>query len=262
MDANHQRLIDTYAEANAVSGQLCQFSRALLQSGDLDAALKQANNLLLNIGASGFIRLSCATDSKRSFFNQGVSRQDLLSLQSLAARSDKICCDHQLLQIKTLHVYLVVEVSKLQPYQKDILTDHLAIFVDTLDAWLQLYEQKAHHEQDRLQQNNHHAQLLHQSISQLEQISDNLKMSYQQLIQELLCNFTRHFPTMALEHDQEELILAIAEHECDKHASAVSKQLSENRSLIALLNATAQQLTQTEEQQDKMLSNGQSIELF
>lgn len=262
MDVNDHQLIDTYAEANAVSGQMCQFSRALLQSNSLDTALAQAEKLLLNIGASGFIRLTCQVGSIRRFFNKGLSRRVLLNLQQLVNSELKITTSKGLLQLKTQYVYLVVDITQLKPYQQDIFVDHLAIFIDTLDAWLQLFEEKERDKRHHVEQNDQHASQIYQSITQLEIISDRLQVSFQQLVQELLCNFTKHFPTMALEHDQEELILAIAEHECDKHAMAITKQLTENKSLISLLNSTAQQLAYHPEHEKPVLTDGQSIELF
>ena len=261
MGSADRQLIDTYAETSAISGQICQFSRALLATDDINEALTLAKNVLINTNTSGFLRMCSQQHSKRCFFNQAPKRAFLVTFKKAIKHPHKIYCDGEVLQIKTSRLYLIINIKCLKSYQKDILIDHLAIFVDTLDAWLKLKDHKDAFAQAHIDKNISQANQIEQTTSQLKTITNHLESSYQALVQELLCALTTKFPTMALELDQEELILELIQNECQKHKVAVSKQVNKNKQLLTLLENTVEQLT-AQPKLTMECDNSLAVELF
>lgn len=259
---NQNEVIENFISNAAISGQISHFTTALLNDRSLQQAINHAKTLLENISVCGFIKCGHKDESIKTFSGKGFGRKALKYVQELTGNSNKIIRTSHVLQIKTEDVYLLASIDNKSEMDKDILVDQLAIFVDILQSWFNNFQSQKQVEALHYASNKTHASRLTESIQLLEQANLKLSHSYQHLLQEIVCTLTQNFPTMALEADQEDLIMSLVEHECQKHQSVILEQLNQNQHVSNHLLNAVKQLNSVQESIPETTEDNNTMELF
>jgi hypothetical protein len=263
VEQNNNNIINSFAETASLNGSIARFSRAIMETHCLKTFSKHVRNLLSESDTSGLLRFRLPNEQSKHVVNKGVKRRLLSQLQELITTQDKIARTTDLLQFNTQYTYLVIDIEDKADYQQDLLVDNLALLVDTIDLWLQNFIDTQDKFEALKADNQKHAVQIEQSITLIDQSNQNLSQSYQTLIHDILCRLTSQFPTMALEHDQEEMILKLVESECLKHRTVIDAQKQQNEEVKQLLQSAIEQLNQSFENQVKEHTTAQqSVELF
>jgi hypothetical protein len=259
---NQNEVIESFISNAAISGQISHFTTALLNDRRLERAINHAKTLLDNINVCGFIKCGNENNSLKSFTGKGFDRTALKYVQELTGNNNKIIMTSHVLQIKTQDVYLLASIANKTELEQDILVDQLAIFVDILQAWFNNFQSQERVEALHKANNKIHANRLTESIKLLDSANKKLSNSYQHLLQEIVCTLTQNFPTMALEADQEDLIMSLVEQECQKHQSVILEQLQQNQHVSNHLVDAVEQLNSVQQSVPETTINNQTMELF
>lgn len=219
-----------YLEQLYLYGLNARFTRKLMSTYSAEQALELSKKYLEDIGLSGYIRLLRGDARNAVKFGQQISRVSLKEIFSgnfCMKENEKICIEDDFIIIKTPLTFLFICRKNLNNLSVDKLQDVLAIFIDTVDTWLDDHI-------IRYELSN----TLQCSMIELIEESAELLNYHHTASDELLSDIDALFPTLGLQQDQEDIILQTIKSALNKHMHQIGKQIQKNNALgETLLNS-------------------------
>ncbi len=234
-----------------LSGTITRSSRLLLKCDSLDSFTNTITVTLENLGTSGYFKILCGPESRNRQFGKGIKKSYCDVIKSDYTDQDKIYSGDDFLIFNTANVMLIVDSRELEDMDFDLLRDNIAIFVDTIHAWLE------HHSKlwkDRKTSENERQDItkkLQDFTRCLTRLNNNLIENQQLINEELISSLSAIFPTLGLEPDQEETILNIVESTVMKEQQVMQNQVNQNNDVTVLIHQAIDALM-ARTQQDKV----------
>ena len=255
-------------QANAHQcGLLNRASRLLLQSKNLHQAAEVLQSTLEDFPLSGYVKLFTHSKNLVRKFGQGIPRRDFATIRDSFKSNNKIQVRNEHLLIQTANTQLIVKLeAKLLAYS-GLVQDNLAIYCDTLQAWVEAYQAKRQLQQQQLQERLSSAQQLQDLVHCLTKLNGHLLQNHQLIVQELLSALLAQFPTLALQADQEEAILDVVNRSLNKQGQLLDAQVQNNNETKVTLNRAIASLVAELSSRETIAEPGatdnlRSIELF
>lgn len=239
--------INTLSNDSAyICGQIAHTTRSLLQSNTQSEVLHHCKSFFSHLNLSGFFKITTHKNKDNCFFGAGLKKKHLLQLQTFMVCSHKINNNGQLLSIKMPSVNVLLDIESFSDAYKDVLLDNIAIFVDSVQAWCDNFNEKFTLLHSIHQEKSQQVVQLKQAYETIKKNGSNLTESHNLMRQNLMCELVASFPTMALEQDQEEKILSHVEHCCEEHKETLQSQLDANQRMCFMLDNTMDMLLNCE----------------
>lgn len=226
---------------------------------------------LSDLDLSGFFRIEVEGESVKRMFGQGVKRELMYKMRACINCYDpcqKVLREDGFLSIKTGNTYFLVDTHNVQEEFADILQDNLTLFVDSVQSWCnkQITHLNVHKQHQTAK--DQLANKLRESISGITTANKQLIQNYHTISEDLLSNLIARFPSLALEADQEEMVLDIINISIAKQVDIIQGQIESNQELCNLLREAIESLAIDEVKEIQMASNdvenfeGPAVELF
>lgn len=245
-----------YLETMHYYGLSVRLSRNLMRTQSAAKALELSQQYLDNLHLSGFIRFLEGDMRQAAKFGNTISRellQDVKTIRACAACKDKIGIEKEFIIIKSSLSFIFISRQDLSVEKIDKLQDILAVFIDTLDAWLENYLMRSEL-----------SSTLQGSLQSLVQSSSELILCHANASEELMSAMIAKFPVLGLQADQEDYILDIIKHAMDKHIQLIENQIKKNGTLGDTLIESVDALNNSDEyvSLENLMDDDSSVELF
>ncbi|WNO07616.1 hypothetical protein [Teredinibacter sp. KSP-S5-2] len=252
-------------------GVIVRAVRSILSASTLGSLESSCLIFLTDLNLSGFFRIEVEGESVKRMFGHGVKRELMLKMRSCANCYDlcqKVLREDGFLSIKTGNTYFLVDTHSVHGDFVDILQDNLLLFVDSVQSWCNKHITHINVHQQHQTAKDQLSNKLRESIRGIVTANKQLIQNYHTISEDLLSNLIARFPSLALEADQEEMVLDIINQSISKQVDIIQGQIESNQDLCNLLTEAIESLSKDEVKEIQMASNdvesfgGPAIELF
>lgn len=225
-------------------GIIVRSSRNIIAANSLDKITSICKSFFDELDLSGFFKMTMDDEIARSMFGQGISRAAASKLKNKAeSKKQKLLLFEGFLIINTPSTCFVLNTEKLDCRYIDTLQDNLMFFVDSIEAWCINYLQKKNMHRDFDYARSNMSDKLKESVTGIATANKYLIENYYSISEDLLSDLVVSFPTLALEADQEEMILDIINHSIKKQLGAILSQIESNNKICDVIGETFDTLT-------------------
>lgn len=244
-------------------GIIVRSSRNIIAANSLDKITSICKSFFDELDLSGFFKMTMDDEISRSMFGTGISRVAASKLKNRAeSKKQKVVIYEDFLIINTPNTCFVLNTENLDCNYIDTMKDNIMFFVDSIEAWCINYIQKKSMHRDFDCARSSMSGKLKESVSGIATANKYLIENYYSISEDLLSDLVVSFPTLALEADQEEMILDIINHSIKKQLGAILSQIESNNKICDVIGETFDTLTDIAQEEEKFDSYvGQSCEL-
>ncbi len=244
-------------------GVIVRSSKNIIAANSLDNITNICKCFFDELDLSGYFRISMDDEISKSMFGKGISRIAADTLKNnTQTGNQKVLLQDGFLIVNTSSTYFFLSTEKLSASYIDILKDNLVFFVDVIEAWCINHLQKKSMHRDFECARSNLTDKLKDSVRGIATANKYLIENYYSMSEDLLTSLVVRFPTLALEADQEEMILDIINLAINKQLGAILHQIESNNKLCDVIGETFDTLTDIAKDEDSFDSfSGQSCEL-
>ncbi len=244
-------------------GIIVRSSRNIIAANSLEKITCICKSFFDELDLSGYFKMSMDDETSKSMFGKGISRAAANKLKNKTeSNKQKVLIYEGFLIINTENTCFVLSTEKLDCSYIATLQDNLMFFVDSIEAWCINHLQKKSMHRDFDSARSNLTDKLKESVHGIATANKYLIENYYAMSEDLLTSLVVRFPTLALEADQEEMILDIINLAIKKQLGAILHQIESNNKLCDVIGETFDTLTDIAQDEDKFDSFvGQSCEL-
>lgn len=233
-------------------GAINRATRQLISAHAYTDLINIIDQLSCNLNLSGFLYLSGFQFRKAKKIGSGLPRNQIRSVMELLNQPHKIAVMDSLFCFKYNGITLVVHQPTPSGEPHDLLQDDMAIFIDSVEIWLQKHDARMETEElIQHQLNEFQRTLLH---------DQKLMNSHRDVIvNRLLTDMASILPMLGLEQDQEEEIYNAIEPIVHSMSQSLEDQASSNQDFMQIVETL---LTHLKDCQLPPPTEEESITLF
>lgn len=216
-------------ESHYQLGVILRATRRLLVCENYREVIAVLDMVAANLNLSGLYQLTGIQFKETRKIGLGIPREQCPSLFQLMARSDKIAIAHGLMVFRWPNLLVVLNVRDLSPQERDPVQDNLAMFLDSMQQWLDRHRLLLETETvicDRLDEFR----------SSLASGARHMKRNRVALTDQLLADFVSTLPVLGLEADQEDCILDTLQPVIDSMQKNLCNQSEVNEDFVRVID--------------------------
>ena len=215
-------------------GAINRATRQLIIAHQYDDLLEVIQQLCVSLGLSGFLFLNGHDFRAIRKIASGLPRNQIRTLARVLTNADKVTVDGHLFAFQYQGLSLIVHHDT-KANSTDLIQDDLVLFLDSADIWLQKH--------NAYQQTEAMLKLRLTDCQQaLLQDQKLLGSQRESIVNKMLTDIARIFPTLGLEPDQEEEIYNAVDPIVRAMSLALDNQANSNRGLCDIVEHLLQHL--------------------
>lgn len=216
------------------SGIVARASRQLIECRTLDSFLYCAHRTLQDLGCSGFAQFQCGEESRHIKFGDTARLHQRVAQQGSAIYVNNI--DAGQFTYRAEKILLIIDIEYCNPREGDILKDNVAIFADSMAAWLACHAKSHQGVPAPMVDIAGAVDGLNNVTNSLCRINDELLEGQRHVCEDLLSPLLAGLPVLGLCVEQENKILGIVNQAIEGgnklHESHISRNI-ELRKLVS-----------------------------
>ena len=216
-------------ESHRQLGVILRATRQLLVCENYREVIAVLDMVAANLNLSGLYQLTGIHFKETRKIGLGIPRELCPSLFQLMARSDKIAIANGLMVFRGPNLLVVLNAGELSPRESDPVQDNLAMFLDSVQQWLDRHRLL-------LQTETVICDRLDEFRSSLASGARHMKRNRVDLTDRLLADFVSTLPILGLEADQEDCILDTLQPVIDSMQKNLCNQSEVNEDFVRVID--------------------------